>query len=297
MGAMDAFVKTFSLMVEARKLYIPALVFSLILAPIAAYLLPEPHFDYTPGYESHGNVVVEEYGSDINLEDEFLGYLKELAKTAALLTLISFILGSAAQYATTRGALLHYSGENYRLGELLIDGVKHIPGVVVISLLFMMVSLGMAGIAVIPMVAGAFFLPAGLILIIIGILLLVLIMAITTSLSAVAVPLYVDKGRLSAAFEAFGLTFRNVSSSLAFGFLLWVGIIAVLAVSSPITLVADAVASEEAAKYIVQFLQAPFNALMIEFVCVGGVAFYRELQKMEELKKVDEELKELGIEV
>ncbi|QDA31047.1 hypothetical protein FH039_04740 [Thermococcus indicus] len=296
MGAIDAFVRTFSLMMEAKRLYIPALIFALLLAPVAAYLLPgEPSFEITPNQTTSGDVIMEQYGGDVG--EEFLDYLAQLGKAFAVLTAISVVLGSIVQYAITKGVLLHESGEEYGIGELLVDGLKHLPGVVVIELIFMAVSLSLAAVALLPAVLGALFLPWGAVLILIGVLLLLAVLAITTSLTAIAIPLYADKGRIGAAFEAFGMVFGNVLSSLAFGVLLWVGVIAITMVTGPLGFAAEVLLPAGIAGYVSQFLQAPFNALLMEFLCVGGVAFYREIQKMEELKKVDEELMELGIEI
>ncbi|NJE30815.1 DUF4013 domain-containing protein [Thermococcus sp. 18S1] len=295
MGAIDAFVRTFSLMMEAKRLYIPALIFALLLAPVTAYLLPSGQFEITPNQTTSGDVIMEQYGGDV--EEEFLDYLAQLGKALAVITLISTILGSIVQYAITKGFLLHESGKDYSLGELLIDGLKHLPGVVIIELIFMVVAISLAAVALIPAVLGALFLPWGAVLILIGVLLLLAILAITTSLTAIAIPLYADKGRISAAFEAFRMIFGNALSSLGFGVLLWVGVIAITMITGPLSFAAEVILPAGIASYVSQFLQAPFNALLLEFLCVGGVAFYREIQKMEELKKVDEELMELGIEI
>ncbi|NJE01821.1 DUF4013 domain-containing protein [Thermococcus sp. JdF3] len=296
MGAIDAFVRTFSLMMEAKRLYIPALIFALLLAPVAAYLLPsEPSFEITPNQTTSGDVMIEQYGGDV--EEEFLDYLTQLGKALAALTAVSIILGSVVQYAITKGVLLHETGKDYSLGELLIDGLKHLPGVVIIELIFTVVAIALAAVALIPAALGTLFLPWGAVLVLIGILLLLAILAITTSLTAIAIPLYADKGRISAAFEAFGMIFGNAPSSLAFGVLLWVGVIAMTMIAGSLGFVVEVILPAGIASYASQFLQAPFNALLMEFLYVGGVAFYREIQKMEELKKVDEELMELGIEI
>ncbi|AFL94559.1 hypothetical protein CL1_0348 [Thermococcus cleftensis] len=289
MGAIDAFVRTFSLMVEAKKLYIPALIFSLLLAPVAAYLLPsEPSFEITPNQTTSGDVIIEQYGGDV--EGEIIDFLVQLGKALAILIAISAVLGSIVQYAITKGALLHESGEEYGIGELLLDGLKHLPGVIAIELIFMAVAIALASVALIPAVLGVLFLPWGAVLILIGVLLLLAILAITTSMTAIAIPLYADKGRIGAAFSAFGMVFGNVLSSIAFGVLLWVGVIGVSMIAGSVGFAVDLVFPEGIASYASELLQAPFNALMMEFLTVGGVAFYRELQKMEELKKVDEEL-------
>ncbi len=296
MGAIDAFARIFSIMVEAKRLYIPALILSLLLAPVAAYLLPsEPSFDTSFNQTHSGSVIMEQYGEDV--EEELTDFLIQLGRAFAILMAISVVVGSIVQYGITKGALLHELGEDYSIGELLIDGLNHLPGVIAIEFLFMAVAVALASVALIPVVLGLFFLPWGMVLVLIGFLLLLGVLAIATSLTAVSIPIYADKGRIGAVFSAFGLVFGNITPSIAFGILLWVGIMVVSMIAGSIGFVADFVFPKSIAAYASQFLQAPLNALMFEFLTVGGVTFYRELQRMEELKKVDEELIELGVNV
>ncbi len=132
-------------------------------------------------------------------------------------------------------------------------------------------------------------------LVILGVLLLIPVAAFTTAMATLPVAIYASEGSFGSAFEAIHLSFRNVKTSLGFGFLLWVGVIGISMVSAPISLLTQLFAPDSYAPYISALLQAPFTALLYEFLWIAGVPFYRELKKKEELKKVDEELAELGI--
>ncbi|NJE06391.1 hypothetical protein E3E36_09590 [Thermococcus sp. M36] len=296
MGAVDAFVRTFSLILENKKLYLLALILALILAPIGAYLIPnEMPYEYNQTTMQKGNVIIEEYGSPINGED--MGLFIQLMKGLAAYLLISVILSSIFEYGVVKGALSYLAGEERSLGELIIAGIRHFPGVLLINVIYSLIALVFIGVAFLPIVAGILTLPVGGILIFIGIAITVFVAAIVTSLSAISIPLYVDRGSIGAAFEAFGRVFKNLLSSVGFGFLMWVGVVGIAMISAPIGFVTETFLTSGIGAYISGFLQAPFNALLYTFMWVAGVAFYRELQRTEELKKVDEELAELGIEV
>ncbi|ASJ08872.1 hypothetical protein A3L11_06395 [Thermococcus siculi] len=296
MGAIDAFVKTFSLILENKRLYLLALILALILAPIGAYLVPnELSYNYNQTSMQKGNVIVEEYGGPS--EDELMDLFTQLMKGLAVYLLITMVLSSIFEYGVVKGALAHLAGEEPSLGELLGEGVRHFIGVFIINLIYSLIALAFIGVAFIPIAVGVMTLPAGGVLIFLGLVLLLPIAALVTSLSALSIPLYADKGKVGAAFEAFGLVFRNILSSIGFGFLMWVGIIGVGMISAPIAFVTEAFLNQGAGVYVSALLQAPFNALLYVFIWVAGVAFYKELQRMEELKKVDVELAELGIDI
>jgi hypothetical protein len=296
MGAIDAFVKTFSLILENKRLYLLSLIMALILAPIGAYLIPnELTYSYNQTTMQKGNVIMEEYGGPS--EDELMDLFTQLMKGLAVYLPIAMVLSSIVEYGVVKGALAHLAGEELPLGELLREGVKHFIGVFAINLIYSLIALTFIGVGFIPIAVGVMTLPAGGVLIFIGFILLIFTAALVTSLSALAVPLYADKGKVGAAFEAFGLVFGNLLSSVGFGFLMWVGIIGVGMISAPIAFVTDAFLNQGAGVYVSALLQAPFNALLYVFLWVAGVAFYKELQRMEELKKVDEELAEMGIEI
>ncbi|NJD99172.1 hypothetical protein E3E26_05175 [Thermococcus sp. LS1] len=296
MGAIDAFTKTFSIVLANKRLYLLVLAMALILALLSVYLIPSD-FEYTYNQTSiqNGDVIVEEYGTPIT-EDE-MDMLMEVLKGLMIYLIITIVLSSIVEYGITKGIFTYLNDEDYSLGELLADGLKHFPGVLVINIIYSLIMLVFIGVAAIPMVVGALFLPAGAVLILIGVVLLFLVLAFTLGLSSMAIPLYADKGTIGAAFEAFGLAFRNVLSTIGFGALLGVAAIGIAIIASPLAFIIQITLPENLAPYVSAFVQAPFDALLYFFLWAGGVAFYRELQRMEELKKVDEELAELGIEI
>lgn len=300
MGAIDAFTRTFSIVIENKRLYLLALIMSLVLAPIGAYLIPSDlSGSVTQGHNvsstRNGSVIIEEYGTSLGGEE--MKDFVELLEGLAVYFVIALILGAVFEYGVTKGILLGLGGEGYSLGDLLVEGVKHSPAVILINLVYGLVMLAFVGIAAIPMVIGAFLMPTGAVLIFLGLPLMLVVVFFTTGLSSLAVPLYVDRGKVGAAFEAFGLAFNNFLSTAGFGFLLGIGVMAIAIVVGPVAFVAQTVFPGNVALYASALLQAPFDALMYLFIWAGGVAFYRELGRMEELKKADEELKELGIEL
>jgi len=298
MGAMDAFTRTFSLILKNKRLYLLTLIMALVLAPVSAYFIPDdlgnlPLFNQTYTQNNSTGVIIEEHGAGVG---EDTAAVMNLLKRVALYGIIALILSSIFEYAVTEGLLLGPE-ENASLGRLLIDGLKHFPGVIIVNLIYMLFVLIFIGISAVPIVVGAMTLPAGSVLIVLGIFLLLFVMAFVVGLSSLAIPAYVKNGSISGAFEGFGLAFRNVLSSAGFGLLLIVGLFVISMAASPITLLVHYVVSGDTAAYLSAFLQAPFDALIYLFVWAGGVAFYTELKKKEELEKLDEELTELGIEL
>ncbi|HDZ35472.1 MAG TPA: hypothetical protein ENH81_00970 [Thermococcus sp.] len=296
MGATDAFVKTFSIVLANKRLYLIILAMTLIMTPLAVYLMPS-NFDYTYNQTStqEGNVIVEEYGTPLTEEDidTIIGALKGLV----IYLPIAVVISSIVQYGITKGILAYLNGEAYSLGELLVDGLKHFPGVLVINLIYGLIMLVFIGIAAVPIVLGAMFLPAGAVLILLGVVLLFLVLAFTAGLSSIVIPIYADRGNIGAAFEAFSLAFRNIASTIGFGALLILAAMGIAIIAGIPATIIQLTLPENTAPYVSAFVEAPFDALLYLFLWAGGVAFYRELQKMEELKKVDEELMELGIEI
>ena len=298
MGAIEAFTRTFSLLLKNKRLYILTLIMALVLAPIAAYLVPSdvgnlPIFNQSYVQNNTTGIIIEEHGATVG-EDTTV--ILELLKRLAVYVMIALVISSIFEYAVTKGLLLEPE-EKESLGRLLLDGLKHFPGVIIVNLVYTLLVLVVIGISAIPIVIGAMTLPAGAILILIGLLLLVFIAAFAVGLSSLAIPAYVKNGSIGGAFEGFGLAFRNVLSSTGFGFLLMIGVFAISLASSPLSFLVHYTVPGELAPYVSALLQAPFDALMSLFLWTGGVAFYTELKKKEELEKVDEELAELGIEI
>jgi len=296
MGAIDAFTNAFSLVLKNKRLYLLVLAMSLMMAPLGAYLIPSDiGYEYNQTSMQKGNVIIEEYGTPIG-EDE-IGMIMELLKGLAIYSVIAIIVGAIFEYGVTKGIFMHIKGEEYSLTDILMDGLRHFPGVILINFVYGLIMIVFIALAAIPIALGAVLMPAGIVLVFLGLLLMLFVLAFTVGLSALAIPFYVDRGSIGAAFEAFGVAFRNVISTTGFGVLLGVGVVAIMMVTSPIAFVTQMALPENIAPYVSAFLQTPFDALLYLFLWAAGVAFYKEIQRMEELKKVDEELRELGIEV
>jgi len=296
MGAIEAFTETFSIMLREKRIYVLVLILTLILAPIGAYIMPKDvPLEANRTVTHQGGVIVEEYGSPG--ESAILPELEDFLKKAIPYVILAIILSTIFEYGVVRGALGYLEGERIPSGRLLMEGVRHFPQVFVINLLFSLMALALIGIPLVLILAGALLLPAGAAIVILGVLLLIPVAAFVTAMATLPVPIYTVRRELGSAFEAIHLSFRNLKTSLGFGFLLWIGAIGISIVSAPISILSQLLAPPSYAPYVSAFLQAPFTALLYEFIWVAGVAFYKELRRMEEMKKVDEELAELGIEI
>ncbi|WP_054840473.1 hypothetical protein [Thermococcus sp. JCM 11816] len=294
MGAFEAFSRTITLIMRAKKLYILALLLALLAAPFQAYLVPAD-FSVLENQTSttQGNVIMEEHGLSEEQVSEIMGSMENLGK----LFVILLLLGSLFQYGIVKGALVYEEGSEVSLVELIRESILHFPpGVLLINLFYGFIGLVFIVVSMIPIGIGLLTLPAGGILVLIGIGLIILTAAMLTTMSVLAVPLYADREDLGAAFEAFGAVLKNLPSSVGFGFLLWIGVLMIALISGTVSLVSLAF-PENIAGYVSAFLGAPFEAVVYELLWIGGVEFYRELKRKEELKKFEEEMKELGIEL
>ncbi|BAD85381.1 hypothetical membrane protein, conserved [Thermococcus kodakarensis KOD1] len=293
MGAFEAFSRTITLITRAKKLYILALLLALLAAPFQAYLAPAD-FSVLENQTSttQGNVIMEEHGLSEEQVSDIMGSMENLGK----LFVILLLLGSLFQYGIVKGALVYGEGSEVSLVELIRESILHFPGVLLINLFYGFIGLVFIVVSMIPIGIGLLTLPAGGILVLIGIGLIILTAAMLTTMSVLAVPLYADREDLGAAFEAFGAVLKNLPSSVGFGFLLWIGVLVIGLISGTVSLVSLAF-PENIAGYVSAFLGAPFEAVVYELLWIGGVEFYRELKRKEELKKFEEEMKELGIEL
>ena len=296
MGAVDAFSKTFTLVIQNKKLYLLPLMMSLILAPLSAYMLDNnPLLQNTilQANQTHsGDVIIEEHGS---LAEE-TAVAGKFLRILAVYAVVALILSSIFQYSVIKGVITSLTEPEYPLSGLVIEGLKHFPGVLILNFIFTLIALLLAVLPILLLGLGVISGGAGLILVLLGLLLLVLVAVLSVSLTVLPVPIYVERGSLGSAFEALSLIFSNLKTSMAFGLLTFIVLIAIEVAAAPIAMVTQAAASKEVAAYISALAQAPLDALLYFFIWAAGVALYKELKRMEDLKKVDRELDELGLE-
>ncbi|WP_297070373.1 hypothetical protein [Thermococcus sp.] len=295
MGAMSAFSKTFTLVTRNKKLYILPLIMSLILAPLSAYMLSNSPFlqSNTPkSSQTHsGNVIIEEHGS-LTSETAIKG---GLLRILAMYAVVALLLASIFQYSVVKGILKSLTESEYSLSGVMVDGLRHFPGVLVLNFIFTLIAFLLVTLPILLVGLGAMAGNAGLILVVLGLLLIVLVGILSVSLTVLPVPIYAERGSLGSAFDALSLIFSNIRTIMAFGFLVLLVLVAIEIAATPIAVITQITASRGAV-YISALAQAPLDALLYFFMWTAGVALYKELKRMEDLKKVDRELDELGLE-
>lgn len=295
MGAIEAFTKAFSIILENRKLYVLTLILALTLAPLGAYTLSgKVPLENNATAVHSGSVIFEEYGSPA---EENGGALIGFFERLMVYVLVALVVASIFEYGVVKGGLMHIEGRDAGIGTLLGEGLRRFPAVFLINLIYAFIGLAILSIGLIPMVIGLMTMPGGAVLVFLGLVLLLVLGAFTLGLSLLPVPTYVEEGNFGAAFKAIGMSTGNALTTIGFGFLVMVAVLGISAVSGPITFLTQMLVGGKTGEYVSAFLQAPFTALLYEFLWVSGAAFYKELKKREELKKVDEELAELGIDL
>lgn len=286
MGAIDAFSKTITMITSHRKLVLLIMVFTLILAPISTYLVgnaPELNLNQTQTTQKQGNVIFEEHGSTFPEKD--IEALKSYLPRLLLYALLVSLLMAAVQYAVIKGAYMATRGEEYALGSLLSEGFRNLPQVFVINLIFgiiaVVVILLPLMLIIIPIAAGALSGTGSVLIFGIFLMLIVefFVALFIMGLLSMTVPLYVVKGSIGAAFEAFSLAFRNMLSTLGFGALLMVGVLVVSMIMAPFSMMAAVIFP---GMLISALLEAPFQALIYAILWIGGLEFYLELEKKRE---------------
>lgn len=296
MGAINAFAKTIETITKHPKLLLIPLVIALLLAPISAYLLKDYTTLFTEEMQKNleqkqeGNVIVEEYGSIISKEDmeKFVDYIKILS----LLGVLSALLNAVGQYAVIKGILTVERGEEYSLFQLFIEGFRNMIQVFVINIIIGLIVLAIIMVplilVIIPIAAGseALLLAAIFLVILIELPLVFFLFG----LSSMAVPIYVIKGSIGAAFECFSVAFKNKLSTLAFGILLLISVVLIMVVPSSFMGLVALGASGFVTQLILNSVEAPFRALMQAVMSVGGLMLYLEL--MGEERDLEEEILE-----
>ncbi|WP_456394664.1 hypothetical protein [Thermococcus sp.] len=289
MGAIDAFSKTITMMTSHRNLILLIMVFTLILAPISTYLVgnaPELSLNQTQTAQKQGNVIFEEHGSTFPEKD--IEALKSYLPRLLLYALLVSLLMAAVQYAVIKGAHMVTRGEEYSLRSLLSEGFRHLLQVFAVNLIFGIIAAIIIFLPlmliIIPVAVGALSGTGGVLLFGIFLILMVefFVALFIMGLLSMTVPLYVVKGNIGAAFEAFGLAFRNIPSTLGFGALLIVGVLVISMIMAPFSMMAALISPGWLGMLISALLEAPFQALIYALLWIGGLEFYLELEKKRE---------------
>ncbi|NJE07576.1 hypothetical protein E3E31_03395 [Thermococcus sp. M39] len=300
MGAINAFAKTIETITKHPKLLLIPLVIALLIAPISAYLLKDYTTLFTEEMQKNieqkqeGNVIVEEYGSIISKEDmeKFMDYIKILS----FLGVLSALLNAIGQYAIIKGVLTTEKGEEYSLSQLFIEGFRNMIQVFLVNLIIGLIVLAIIMVplilVIIPLAAGAMTGSEGLLLAAVFLVIIIELPLVffLVGLSSMAVPIYVIKGSIGAAFECFTVAFKNKLSTLAFGILLLISVVLIMIVPSSFIGLVALGASGFAAQLLLNLIEAPFQALMQAVMSVGGLMLYLELTR--EKKDLEEEILE-----
>ncbi|ALM74784.1 hypothetical protein [Thermococcus barophilus] len=300
MGAINAFAKTIETITKNPKLLLIPIIIALIIAPISAYLLKDYTALFTEEMQKNfeqkqeGNVIVEEHGSIIPKEnmEKFMGYIK----ITILLGILSALLNAIGQYAVVKGALTAEKGEEYSLLQLFVDGIKNMIQVFVVNVIMGLI---IFVIIMVPLIPAFLMLAAGAMLkseaffmmVLFFVLLLELpLVFFLVGLGSMAVPIYVIKGSIWAAFECFSVAFKNKLSTLAFGILLLISVILIMVVPGSFMGLMALGASGFTAQLLLNLIEAPFQALTQAVMSIGGLMLYLELTKEE--KDLEEEILE-----
>ncbi|WP_457753404.1 hypothetical protein [Thermococcus sp.] len=311
MGAINAFAKTIEAITKNPKLLLIPLVIALLIAPISAYLLKDYTTLFTEEMQKNfeqrqeGNIIVEEHGSVISKEnmEKFMNYIKILS----LLAVLSALLNAIGQYAVVKGALTAEKDEEYSLFRLFMDGIKNMIQVFVVNviiglIIFTIIVIPFILIAI-PLIAGAMsgsegLLSAAFFLVILIELPLVFFLV---GLGSMAVPIYVIKGSIGAAFECFSVALKNKLSTLAFGVLLLISVILIMIVPGSFMGLATLGASGFTTQLVLNLIEAPFQALTQAVMSIGGLMLYLELTREEKdleeeiLEEVQKEFNDFGV--
>ncbi len=304
MGAINAFAKTIETITKHPKLLLIPLVIALLIAPISAYLLKDYTTLFTEEMQKNleqkqeGNVIVEEYGSIISKEDmeKFMNYIKILS----FLAVLSALLNAIGQYAVIKGALTAEKGEEYSLFQLFMDGIKNMIQVFVVNVIIWLI---IFGIIMIPLILIAIPLVAGgsSAIVMVAVFIELPLIFFLVGLGSMAVPIYVIKGSMGAAFECFNIALKNKLSTLAFGILLLISVILIMVVPGSFMGLATLGASGFTTQLLLNLIEAPFQALTQAVMSIGGLMLYLELTKEEKdleeeiLEEVQREFNDFGV--
>ncbi|WP_297499412.1 hypothetical protein [Thermococcus sp.] len=274
MGAIHAFSAAFSLVSGEKKVYAVILVAVLILIPLGTVLglssSEGPAFKET----QMGNVTFEEYGAR-----ELGNTLLENLRNLLIYSLITLVLFSSIQYGVTKAYILFSRGEEYSMGELLFEGLKHFPGVIAVNILGYLSLTLISAVPIGIIIAGAIAGEKGTIMALIGMLLFLAIIPFGIAFSAMLVPAYIEEGSVGAFLTALELALKNILSSMGLGILLLLLLLGVSVVVTPLLVLGYAAMPGNTA--LASVVIAPFDAFMVAFIWASGVVLYTDVREKE----------------
>jgi hypothetical protein len=268
MGALDTFSRAFSVVAENKRLYALVLATLLIASLIGwtlglASISNEKALEHN--VEKRGNVVITEYGSTIPSEDA------TLVVKALLYLLLIVVALSTVQYGVIKGFNRSLSGEEYSLEELLVAGLKHVPGVIILNVMGLLLVLVVVFGFVVILALLALIIPP---LAIAGALLLLVFIPMAITYFTILVPAYVETEKISVFIDAFKLVMKNVRSSIGFGLLLLLLILGVAMVMTPVVAILTLASSTNS--IVVSLVEAPFTAFIEVFSWAAGLLLYHD---------------------
>ncbi|AEH24130.1 hypothetical protein PYCH_04400 [Pyrococcus yayanosii CH1] len=285
MGALKAFGDAVNFTLRNPRLALIPLLIALILAPMSAYIQRdiEPFSPMERGKEIEG-IIIEEHGATGEMGLENLWPL-------LFLLLLSLLLNSAAQYSVIYGALRAGEGKDVPLSELFVKGLEHIVqvfGINVLTTIIVAAAAIAAGLPFLMLVIGGAFVNSNSLMLAGVILLLiveVIILPFLVGASSMTVPAYVVKGSFGSFIDGFAVAWKNKLSSMGFGALLLIFIMAIVIAPAAIVAIILLASQGLTARIVAALIQAPFQAVAQTFASVAGLFLYLELK--EELERAD----------
>ncbi|WP_167728544.1 hypothetical protein [Thermococcus sp. 9N3] len=268
MGALDAFSKAFSLVAENKRAYLLVLVALLLLSVLSFSQFTHSN-EAIVREKAYSNVLFEEYGTTSASPDALIHELE-----ASLLELfITVIVLSLVEYSVVKAYFLSLEDEDYSLLELLTEAVPRIPAVILVNILAYITALLVAAIPLVLLLVGAATL--NLPIAFFGLLLFFAILPVILTFFVLVVPAYVESEGIGAFVEAFGLTFKNLLSSFGYGVLSFILAFGLALLMAPLLI---PFMLSNANPLVIAVVEAPFKALFVCFLWVGGVLLYRDFK-------------------
>ncbi|WP_297065310.1 hypothetical protein [Thermococcus sp.] len=266
MGALDAFSKAFSLVVENKGVYL-LILSALLVVSVVQLIFPVNHPSSVARTHVLGNVIFENYGAVS--EKDFINSLEiSFTKLLVFVIVLSFV-----EYTAVKAYWLSVLGENYSPNSLFGEALPRIPGVVLVNLLAYLVSILLAIVPLGLILLGALTMSPFILLL--GVAMFFALIPVVLTYYSLVVPAYIETGNVGAAIEALGLTFRHLLSALGYGLLAVLFGFTLSLLMAPFVL---PLSISGVNPLVIMLLEAPFKAFFVAFLWAGGTFLYLELR-------------------